>query len=183
VDDIIDFANAVEAACVKLRTQVNKIWGTEDKHTWNPEKIKWSQEQGAKGPFQKSEDVDSLDFKNLIKDLNAHGGKLYENGWFVWLYQNGVTIGRKLKGKGKSKVTKESDSENVKTMEGIKQKFPQELQDLLSFEVQNENAIIKPRQFLGSENFAKIVSTVKEQGGDYISAGKASHFRVPRKRT
>lgn len=102
MDDIIDFANAVEAACVKLRTQVNKIWGTEDKHTWNPEKIKWSQEQGTKGPFQKSEDMDSLDFKNLIKDLNAHGGKLYQDGWFMWLYQNGATVGRKLKGKAKA---------------------------------------------------------------------------------
>jgi len=43
--------------------------------------------------------------------------------------------------------------------------------------------IIKPRQFLGSENFAKIASTVRGIGGEYISAGKESHFRVPRKRS
>jgi hypothetical protein len=99
----------------------------------------------------------------------------------VWLYKNGATVGRKLKGKGKPKA-KESDSQDAKTIESIKQKFPQELQELLSFEVQDESAIIKPRQFLGSENFAKIASTIKEQGGDYISQGKQSHFRIPLKK-
>lgn len=68
-----------------------------DKPTWDPGKIKWSQEEGAKGPFEKSEDVNSSDFKNLIKDLNAHKGKLYQNGWFMWLYSNGATVGRKKK--------------------------------------------------------------------------------------
>jgi hypothetical protein len=65
------------------------------------------------------------------------------------------------------------------SLENIKQKFPQELQDLLSFEVQDEGAIIKPRQFLGSENFVKIADIVKAHGGDYVSAGKESHFRIP----
>jgi hypothetical protein len=151
-----------------------------EKPNWDSSKIKWTQEEGAKGLFEKSEDVDSLDFKNLIKDLNAQKGKLYRDGYFYWLYQSGSTVGRKLKGKGKSKA-KESDSENVKTMEGIKQKFPQELQDLLSFEVQDESVIIKPRQFLGSENFAKIADIVKAHGGDYVSAGKESHFKIPLK--
>jgi hypothetical protein len=43
--------------------------------------------------------------------------------------------------------------------------------------------MIKPRQFLGSDNFSKIASVVRGAGGDYVSAGKASHFRVPKKRT
>jgi hypothetical protein len=179
-DDVLDFLNGLEASCVKLRKQIEKLWGAE-KPTWNPGKIKWSQEQGTKGPFEKSEGVNSPDFKELIKDLNAHGGKLYQDGWFVWLYQNGATVGRKLKGKGKPKA-KEIDSQDAKTIESIKQKFPQELQDLLSFEVQNESAIIKPRQFLGSENFAKIASIVQQQNGDYVSVGKESHFRIPLKK-
>jgi hypothetical protein len=36
--------------------------------------------------------------------------------------------------------------------------------------------------FLGSENFAKIASAVRGMGGEYISAGKDSHFRVPKKK-
>jgi len=52
---------------------------------------------------------------------------------------------------------------------------------LLSFEEKEDYVIIKPRQFLGSENFSKIASAVRQMGGDYVSAGKASHFRVPKK--
>jgi len=73
--------------------------------------------------------------------------------------------------------------ERMQAIEDIKMMFPEDLENLLSFEEKEEYIIIKPRQFLGSENFAKIASVVRGIGGDYISAGKASHFRVPRKRT
>jgi hypothetical protein len=72
--------------------------------------------------------------------------------------------------------------EKSKAIEDIKMQFPEDLENLLSFEEKDEYIIIKPRQFLGSENFAKIASAVRGMGGDYISAGKASHFRVPRNR-
>jgi len=51
---------------------------------------------------------------------------------------------------------------------------------MLHFEEEAEYIIIKPRRFLGSENFAKIASIVRGAGGEYISAGKESHFRVSR---
>ncbi|MFQ6073761.1 MAG: hypothetical protein ACE5KC_00945 [Candidatus Bathyarchaeia archaeon] len=58
--------------------------------------------------------------------------------------------------------------------------FPKDLEDMLLFEEKEEYVVIRPRQYLGSENFAKIASIVRDQGGEYISAGKESHFRVPR---
>lgn len=70
--------------------------------------------------------------------------------------------------------------EKVKAIEDIKMMFPDDLENLLSFEEKDEYIVIKPRQFLGSENFSKIASTVRSMGGEYISAGKASHFRVPK---
>jgi hypothetical protein len=70
----------------------------------------------------------------------------------------------------------EYDRQN--SVEDIRMSFPQELESLLSIEERNEYIIIKPRQFLGSENFAKIASAVRGMGGEYISAGKESHFRV-----
>jgi len=73
--------------------------------------------------------------------------------------------------------------ERVQSIEDIKMMFPEDLENLLSFEDKEDYIMIKPRQFLGSENFAKIASVVRGIGGDYVSAGKASHFRVPRKRT
>ncbi len=42
------------------------------------------------------------------------------------------------------------------------------------FEEEDDYVIIKPRRFLGSDNFSKIASAVRGMGGDYISAGKAS---------
>ena len=72
--------------------------------------------------------------------------------------------------------------ERMQAVEDIKMMFPEDLENLLSFEEKEDYIMIKPRQFLGSENFAKIASVVRGIGGDYISAGKASHFRVPRKR-
>jgi hypothetical protein len=73
--------------------------------------------------------------------------------------------------------------ERTHLVEDIKMMFPEDLENLLSFEEQEDYIIIKPRQFLGSENFAKIASVVRGMGGEYVSAGKASHFRVPRKKT
>lgn len=73
-------------------------------------------------------------------------------------------------------------AEKTQSIEDIKMMFPEDLEELLSFEEKDDYIIVKPRQFLGSENFAKIASVVRGIGGDYISAGKASHFRVPRKR-
>jgi hypothetical protein len=72
--------------------------------------------------------------------------------------------------------------ERQSSVEDIRMSFPQELESLLSIEERNEYIIIKPRQFLGSENFAKVASAVRGMGGEYISAGKDSHFRVPKRK-
>jgi hypothetical protein len=70
-----------------------------------------------------------------------------------------------------------------KTTEDIRMAFPENLEHLLGFEEKGDYIIIKPKQFLGSENFAKIASAVRGMGGEYISAGRDSHFRVPKKKT
>jgi len=59
--------------------------------------------------------------------------------------------------------------------------FPEDLRQLLSFEETKEGWKITPRQYLGAENFAKIADIVRSQGGEYRSAGKKSHFLVPRR--
>ncbi len=75
-------------------------------------------------------------------------------------------------------------TEKLRSVEDVRRLFPQNLLGLLYFEVSDDYILIKPRQYLGSENFAKIASIVREQlKGEYISHGKESHFRVPRKIT
>lgn len=63
--------------------------------SWDTSKIKWEQVEGAKGPYEKSEDVNSLDFKAMLQDLQNHNGKLTRDGYFIWVFKNGTTVGRK----------------------------------------------------------------------------------------
>ena len=62
---------------------------------WDPTAITWQQAEGAKGPFERSEDVNNIDFKNMAKDLTQHNGKLTRKGIFYWLFPSGSTVGRK----------------------------------------------------------------------------------------
>jgi hypothetical protein len=73
-------------------------------------------------------------------------------------------------------------SSGLQTIEDVRMMFPEDLDNMLSFEEKPDYVIIKPKQFLGSENFAKIASTVRGLGGEYISAGRDSHFRVYKKK-
>lgn len=74
------------------------------------------------------------------------------------------------------------DSSKQRSLDDIRMSFPEDLEARLGFEERGEYIMIKPKQFLGSENFAKIASAVRGMGGEYISAGKDSHFRVPKKK-
>jgi len=75
-----------------------------------------------------------------------------------------------------------SQTQRLRTVDEIQRVFPQDLLGLLLFEVTEDYIIVKPRQYLGSENFARIASIVRDQlRGEYVSHGKESHFRVPRK--
>ncbi len=62
----------------------------------------------------------------------------------------------------------------------VSQYFPKELEELLNFEDQGKWIKVSPKQFLGSENFARIFAIVKELKGEYVSAGKKSHFKIPK---
>jgi hypothetical protein len=72
--------------------------------------------------------------------------------------------------------------QKLRTLDDIRMSFPEELESLLGFEDKGDYIIIKLMGFLGSEKFAKIASAVRGMGGEYISAGKESHFRVPKKK-
>lgn len=60
----------------------------------------------------------------------------------------------------------------------IKEQFREDLAQLLNFELKDGIVIIRPRHFLGSENFAKIATIVRGLNGKYVSAGRESHFKV-----
>ncbi len=66
------------------------------------------------------------------------------------------------------------------SIDTVKKAFSSELAGMLIFEENEKIIIVRPRRFLGSDNFAKIASIVRNLGGEYISAGRNSHFKVPK---
>jgi len=63
----------------------------------------------------------------------------------------------------------------------IRQKFDP-FKDLITLDEESDTlfVVVRPKQYLGAENFSKISSAVREIGGNYVSQGKASHFKVPK---
>ncbi|MEM0057661.1 MAG: hypothetical protein QXG58_05780 [Candidatus Bathyarchaeia archaeon] len=80
-------------------------------------------------------------------------------------------------------ISEQPPTEKPLGIEDVKMMFPEDLEGLLNFEDKGEYIKITPRQYLGAENFAKIAQIVRGAGGDYVSAGKDSHFRIPKFRT
>jgi hypothetical protein len=70
----------------------------------------------------------------------------------------------------------------VKSAEDVQKVFPQDLSSMLYFEETDGHVLVKPRLFLGSDNFRRIANIIRDQlGGEYVSAGKDSHFRISKK--
>jgi len=91
-------------------------------------------------------------------------------------------ISRSLKAVGAPAVASPvaAPTERVRMIEDVRVLFTSDLEEMLTFEESGNYIVIRPRRFLGSDNFAKIASIVRSVGGEYISAGKQSHFKVPR---
>jgi hypothetical protein len=146
---------------------------------WNPDKIGWVQTEGAKGPYerypakdQKAEGTE--DYTTMLQDLKAHNGKMMKGPYFYWVFTDAATVGRKLR---KEKKTKKAA---IPDIEAVRAKFSSELTELLTFTAEEQFIVLKPREFLGSENFGKIAAIVRESKGEYISEGKNSRFKIPR---
>jgi len=85
-----------------------------------------------------------------------------------------------VSGSAASPTVAVAPSEKKPSINEIKQAFSSELAGMLIFEESGNFIIVKPRRFLGSDNFARIASIVRNLGGEYISAGRNSHFKVPK---
>jgi len=104
----------------------------------------------------------------LLSVLNVSSGDLAE-------------VSKSLKAITGSAVTPAapaSPSAKKRDINDVKQAFAPELVGMLLFEETGNLIVVKPRRFLGSDNFAKIASIVRDLGGEYISAGKNSHFKI-----
>lgn len=56
--------------------------------------IIWTPKDGPKGHYEKAETQDSTEFYDLQKQIDEHNGKLSDQDFFYWVFQDG-SIGRK----------------------------------------------------------------------------------------
>lgn len=77
-------------------------------------------------------------------------------------------------------VTMQQPTKEPYSIEKARALFPKDLGDMLTFEEDKDSIVIKPNGYLGSDNFSRIVHIIRGVGGEYISAGKESHFKIPR---
>jgi len=87
---LLELLNALEAGVASARQII-----MEAVSDWDPDKIKWEDAEGSSGQYQRSEDANNPEFKAMLKDLQAHNGKMTRDGWFYWVFKNGATVGRK----------------------------------------------------------------------------------------
>ena len=86
-----------------------------------------------------------------------------------------------ISGSATAAAVSAAPSKKKHDLNDVKHAFSSELAGMLLFEESGKFVIVKPRRFLGSDNFAKIASVVRDLGGEYISAGRSSHFKIAKK--
>jgi hypothetical protein len=99
---LIDFLNALEAACVNAKHRLGVDTAAPRKATfdWNAENMKWIDKTNENGPFQiaKQEGEPAADFNKMVAHLKRNNGFLWREDTKYWLFQDGVTVGRRKKG-------------------------------------------------------------------------------------
>lgn len=59
--------------------------------------VAWKQALGRRGPYERAVDDGSLAFQRLLSRLQRAGGSFDSDGYYVWVFPNGRTIGRRAK--------------------------------------------------------------------------------------
>lgn len=95
---LLDFLDAVEEGARAAKQRVMHV-----KHVYDINAIEWEKASGASGEYERSEDMDNPNFKMLLKDVQAHGGKMTVEDYFVWAFKNGSVLGRKPRKIGERK--------------------------------------------------------------------------------
>lgn len=163
----------------------NKKAGSKDENVGSfapdPSELEAHQEEEAKQLLEKSTNPNAPLFKKLDAIVTAINGLTHQL----------CRIADKTSGIETKSTATVTVSEEVPTtpeaplpqppedISAVMDLFPIDLESKLKFSKQEDGQIkVAPRQFLGSENFAKVASIVRAVDGKYVSAGKESHFLI-----
>ena len=92
-----DLKNELNTVENQLAEEILAIIGrpfTESK-SYDLSKIKTERTEGPSGFYQKATEQNNEDYRNLLKDLKAHDGKITRDGMFSWLFSDNKTVGMK----------------------------------------------------------------------------------------
>jgi len=82
VDFLVKLRDAAQMMADATNEYLERLAPKEEKHNWNPSAILWKEAEGSKGLYERSEDINNLEFKAMLKDLASHSGKMQRNGYF-----------------------------------------------------------------------------------------------------
>ena len=95
---IVNFANALEAACVDLKRHIGEIHGVTPEIKYGSkdfDSLKWTMKESAKGPYQqttKEANENNEVFRSLQAVLKKNNGFAILSGTKYWNHQNSQDI-------------------------------------------------------------------------------------------
>jgi len=117
LEALLEFLNAVEAGIAAAKQRIKEAkkldlpltppesgsapegpCKTRALSSYDVNKIAWQPVEGPRGLYEKIDGDTTPDYQGLLKDLQAHKGKMNIDGSFYWLFENQRTIGRKPRG-------------------------------------------------------------------------------------
>ena len=85
------------ASIVSVLNELEEAW-EQGQGIWGASNIKWTQAEGAKGPYERADQQPgNRDYDLMLKDLQDHKGQLTRDGWFYWQFSDGKAVGRERK--------------------------------------------------------------------------------------
>jgi hypothetical protein len=105
-EDIVDYCNAVEAACVKLKMQIGRNFGPESKKKTkgnaaapdaplDVSKLFWEKKQGEKGEYEQTSEKANQNsdlWKTLKVKVKEHKGFWQNGGYKFWFHQQDENV-------------------------------------------------------------------------------------------
>lgn len=160
----------------------------EEESEWGevePEETEEPEEQEITGSFiQESEEptpqppilkpLDKCTEKEILVIMAYNLQRIADDNheWRKFLMREGQT--RKYQQLNNTELEPWSNVELAKKM------FPAKYLPHMSFQLEPDKMIISILKYMDKEDFAKIAGIVRDAGGEYVSAGKNSHFELPR---
>jgi len=94
---LVKIRDGLTMAADGINEYIEKLAPETEKSSWDPSKIKWTNADGSKGPYEKAEQQNGEDFKAMLEDLKQHSGKLTRDNMFYWIFHRSdqTTVGRK----------------------------------------------------------------------------------------